>query len=61
MSDKADNAQELSDIYLRSALANRKPVIKVENSGFCLNCLEAVYHGAWCNSDCRDDWSKRNG
>lgn len=60
MSDCCDDAQDASDIFLKMAIANSKPVIKIENSGFCLNCLEAVYHGNFCDSFCRDDWAMRN-
>lgn len=51
MADEADNAQDAESIYLQAALDARKPVIKVENSGFCLNCLEAVYHGNYCDAE----------
>lgn len=38
----------------------RKPVPHIPVRGYCLNCLDPVYNGSFCDNDCRDDWEKRN-
>lgn len=57
MADIADNANKISDIYLKSALQNisQKPQ---PFSGFCLSCDEPVVERRYCDKDCRDDHEK---
>ncbi len=59
MADIIDDAEKLNEIYLKSALSNKKkegPKAK----GSCHNCDEPLAHGIrFCDSWCRDDWQKR--
>jgi hypothetical protein len=65
MSDEADIAQARMDLeeeirrkYTKQAY--QEPV----DSPICLNCdtdISALPGSRWCNTECREDWEKRNG
>lgn len=59
MADEAERA-ELSESLARDiAIQTRKPEGPVL-TGFCANCGESIAPLLrWCDSNCRDDWSKR--
>ena len=58
---KDDQVQELNDFYHDLALSKRRPEGPTP-TGACLNCGELLdkMGSRWCDSDCRDDWEKRN-
>lgn len=47
-------ADEAAEIFLKQALSKRKPV--PHHTGFCLYCKAPIAHGAFCDSDCSDDY-----
>ena len=60
MADIADKAADVEEILRRAALSKRyregPPAI-----GMCLNCHAFVDDDKrWCDSDCRDDYLKRD-
>lgn len=59
--DIADQAAEQEDRARQAALAHRqKP--GPAYTGFCANCGEAVAMTLrWCDADCKEDWTKREG
>ena len=54
LDDQASDREQLD-----RDLAQRKPAGPAA-TGYCLNCGEPV-DGRWCNPECREDWSKREG
>lgn len=59
MADFIDDAQKLSDLFLKAALSKRAaegptPV------GTCHNCGESLTRAGarWCDKDCREDWER---
>jgi hypothetical protein len=69
MADFGDEAEKQSQHYLDAALANINANFSIEGNGKCLYCGEEVKPtvtngtfiiGRWCDSDCREEWSKDN-
>lgn len=62
MADIIDAANEAADIYTRSSLTWRRTAGPAP-TGLCLNCDADLGDAGrrWCDTDCRDDWEKRNG
>jgi len=54
MADIADNANRISDLYLKTSLQNAQAKPQ-PFSGFCLSCDEPVVERRYCNRECRDD------
>lgn len=52
--DIVDQAQDLVDSNIQSALQNRK-VLSVPYSGACLSCGEPVTERRYCDSFCREE------
>ncbi|XKM12710.1 hypothetical protein RCS94_06690 [Orbaceae bacterium ac157xtp] len=60
MADIADNASEYEQMVIAHALNNRVHD-KIVLYKYCRNCQELTPDGlAFCDSDCRDDFEKRN-
>ena len=57
--DEADMTQERMEKELALRLKVRRPVLP--QTGHCHNCDDGLENGSllFCNSDCRDDWQKR--
>lgn len=64
MADEADKGNEAAELFLKSALYQRKRKtvpIHIKGIGICLYCLEEVEGDRrWCNAECRDEWEKEN-
>jgi hypothetical protein len=68
MADEADMAQELEELALKHALANRKEGVHLPPKGYCYNCDESLkphkvgkelrHVRLFCDEACRDDWEK---
>lgn len=68
MADEADMAQELEELALKHALANRKEGVTLPPKGTCYNCDEGLkpvkvgktlqHVRLFCDEACRDDWEK---
>ena len=65
MADHADEAGKISEESMERAIATiqaaaaRKNFIPEHLKGKCLNCLEPIQVGSYCDSDCRGDHQKR--
>ena len=58
MADIIDDANERSDIFLRSALSFQRKVAPAP-TGVCFFCGDILpYTHRWCDVDCRDDWER---
>jgi len=55
MADFGDMAQELTETRLAHSLQKRK-LLTLPFSGFCLSCEEPVGERRFCDSDCRQDY-----
>lgn len=59
MADEADMAAHQEEMARQAALIVRRregPVF----TGLCMNCGETIERPLrWCNSECREDWTKR--
>lgn len=63
MSDIIDMANERADQHLALSLqAARVPTCVLPATGYCHNCGEDVAREDWrfCDTECRNDWQKRN-
>lgn len=52
-----DRAQSDLDANIKAARAVGSAL---PETGFCHNCTDPIEAGKFCDSDCRDDWQKRN-
>lgn len=58
--DDVDRANENAEIYLTSALSNRRAVA-LRPIGYCYYCDTPVRVGVlFCAADCRDDWQRED-
>lgn len=57
MPEIIDQANELVELTIQHALANRPPQIPF--TGKCRNCNEIINTGHYCDKNCRDDFEKR--
>lgn len=57
MSHVDDMIDDTTELFLRAAISERKPVLK--STGFCYNCLEPIDEGVYCDADCATDHEKR--
>ena len=55
MSDMLDEAAIVTEMMLQKAIQKRSKV--PELTGFCLSCEEPTT-GAFCSSECREDYEK---
>lgn len=56
-----DQAQQLTQMHLDHALANRKPYRKLAPKGECYHCGEELPEPKlFCDGECSARWSKRN-
>jgi len=61
MADFADDAAEITENYLQVALQNARGLARQHPfTGLCRQCDEPLQVGAFCDADCRDDYSKRS-
>tara|TARA_R110000772_G_scaffold32788_4_gene80063 strand:- start:1130 stop:1336 length:207 start_codon:yes stop_codon:yes gene_type:complete len=63
MADDADMTQARAEIEesLRRKFSTPAITVKLEATGYCLNCEEVVGEGErFCDKDCRDDFELRN-
>ena len=59
VADIIDNANATADIFLKSALSNKKPEAP-QLYGTCLCCYSKIsILQRWCDIDCRNDWERR--
>ncbi|WP_345857470.1 DUF2116 family Zn-ribbon domain-containing protein [Shewanella algae] len=60
MSNEADEAQRVSELFDNLAIAQaRKPVQTAASTGRCLYCSAPVAAEArFCDADCRDDFER---
>ncbi|MCW2477704.1 hypothetical protein [Candidatus Symbiopectobacterium sp. NZEC135] len=56
MADIIDEANDLTDLNIQHALANRKPPMIF--TGKCRNCRGDIKAGLFCDEYCRDDYEK---
>lgn len=56
--DFGDEAQLRTEQHLETQLKKRK-TLTVPFSGSCLSCDEPVGERRFCDSDCREDWEKK--
>ncbi|WP_181374894.1 hypothetical protein [Pectobacterium parmentieri] len=57
MTDIIDAANDLTDLNIQHALANRPPPPVF--TGKCRNCDETIGAGNYCDKYCREDYEKR--
>lgn len=57
MADIIDEANDLTDLTMQHALANRKPPMVF--TGKCAYCGEPITKGHFCDSYCMQDYEKR--
>ncbi|AZS56747.1 hypothetical protein C5E18_11750 [Pectobacterium parmentieri] len=57
MPEIIDQANELVELTIQHALANRPPPPVF--TGKCRNCGETISAGNYCDKDCREDYEKR--
>lgn len=57
MADPIDLANDTAEFNLNVALVKRKP--ELVQIGICHNCTDVISNGLFCDSDCRDDFEKR--
>lgn len=58
MADVIDEGNDNAELFLKSALSNRK-VFTLEPVGHCYYCDETVQRGVlFCGAECRDDWQR---
>jgi hypothetical protein len=55
MADMFDEADAASELFIQTAMANKKKV--PEKTGFCLSCGEPT-DGVFCDAGCREDYEK---
>ena len=63
LTDPLDQAAELIEDNINRQLQNIKSKNPLQETGYCLNCSEALEQGFFCDKDCRDDYDyilKRN-
>ena len=59
MADEADRAEHQEEMARQAALIVRRRVGPAF-TGRCINCGEIIERPLrWCDSDCREDWTKR--
>lgn len=60
MSDIIDQGNENAELFLQSALSNRRAA-SLAPVGHCYYCDETVQRGVlFCSADCRDDWQRED-
>ena len=62
--DAVDNTQKTLEQLEELRRKNRADnIMEAEPTGYCLNCgnMDILKGMRWCNSACRDDWTKRRG
>lgn len=60
MADIIDQAQELTQFICENQINRARAEAKQHGHGFCLNCgAELAPTHSFCDTDCRDDHSKR--
>ena len=52
-----DRAEEAEQRFRDMAIATKRPELK--HCGACYNCSEPLSQGVFCDSNCRDDYDKR--
>lgn len=59
-SDLVDQGSEVSELFLRAALSNKKPHTSLMAVGACHYCSEGVIPGLlFCpGGECSDDWER---
>lgn len=57
MPEIIDQANELVELTIQHALANRAAPIPF--TGKCRNCDETINTGSFCDAECRSDYEKR--
>ncbi|RKO74393.1 hypothetical protein C5E04_18930 [Pectobacterium parmentieri] len=57
MADIIDAANDLTDLNIQHALANRPAPL--QPTGKCRNCDETINTGSFCDAECRSDYEKR--
>jgi len=61
VADFADDASAVTEMNLQVALQNAKGQARAHPfTGICRNCNNSVNKGAFCDTDCRDDYDKRS-
>jgi len=56
MADPLEEAAAVTELWLQESLRVKAPV--PEKTGFCLECEEPT-QGAFCSSECREDYERR--
>ena len=59
MTDQLDQAQVFEEARRDDALRDQALKPAMPPLGFCYNCDEIVFSGCFCDTDCRDDYEKR--
>lgn len=57
MTDSADEADKVSQIIIDVARLYKKPTLI--QIGRCYNCDEPIRQGIFCDSECREDYERR--
>lgn len=57
--DEVDRSEEQVEAFLKHSIANKRRAAPAY-SGRCFNCEQELPEPQrWCDSDCREDWLKR--
>ena len=57
MTDEADNAEAVTELFLSIACKTKRK--ELTSMGKCHNCDEEC-KGCFCNPECREDWELRS-
>jgi hypothetical protein len=61
VSDVIDQANDRAQQFLEHSLGNINKAQRLKPCGLCYNCEEKLKaEQTFCDSDCRDDWQRRN-
>lgn len=57
MIDDIDEATKTAELYTASAARHRKPEVRINPTGKCLNCSARVKKNRrWCDKVCMEEW-----
>lgn len=56
--DPIDRANDLAEQERAASIAAQLAKKELPHTGFCRWCSEPIKHGAFCDTDCRDDYEQ---
>lgn len=57
--DQGCEAEEADRTRCLKEQARKAKAVRLQPYGFCYNCDELIKTGCFCDTDCRDDFDKR--